>query len=247
MARARYGVNSHARRWFTQFFFHHSPSHHLEEHQVKLRKTLAAAGALAIAGSALAMRPASAVQVGGIEVGVECGLGATTDTCTGGTDAQLTVTTSGSLAISVPDDTAGAVDLGSVAAGAVAASTVNDLGTVTVSDTRTGILNNSWVVAAESTPFVLATAADPANPATNETLSVIGYSAGTVTKNVEPAVGGSTILTPAAADIVAASSVVVTNVAVGANEAEWNPSLLVTVPANNLAGLYEGTITHSAL
>ncbi|MEV4295557.1 hypothetical protein [Microbispora rosea] len=34
-------------------------------------------------------------------------------------------------------------------------------------------------------------------------------------------------------------------VAAGVNSAEWNPALVVNVPAQAVAGLYTGTVNHS--
>jgi hypothetical protein len=209
---------------------------------VKIRRTLAAAATgLALAGAA-ALTPASAVSIGGIDVAVQC-----TDTaaCNGTTQAQLTVVGGGSLSVSVPTPAVGTrVNLGSVNAGAVAATT-NALGPVTVTDTRFGILNNNWVVAASASNFVLSTAGP--TPALTETIPAasMGYAAGTLTKSVEPVLGTVAAAVPAVTH--AAPVPVVTGVSTGANTVSWSPTMSVTVLPNQVPGTYNGTITHSVL
>lgn len=213
---------------------------------VKIRRTLAAAATgLALAGAA-ALTPASAVTVPGttIDVAATCSPGAG-DTCTGATQAQLTVVGGGTLAISVPTPAVGTrVNLGSVNAGSVAATT-SALGAVTVTDSRFGILNNNWVVAASASNFVLSTAG--ATPALTETIPAasMGYAAGTLTKSVEPALG--TVATAVPALSLAAAVPVVTGVSTGANTVSWSPTMTVTVLPNQVPGTYNGTITHSVL
>jgi hypothetical protein len=213
---------------------------------VKLRHTLTAAAAgLALAGASFLLSPASAVSIAGIDVAATC----SGTSCSGATPVSLTVTGAGSLAISVPAPTspATAVDLGSVAAGSALTTTPNSLGQVTVTDTRTGILNNNWVVAATSSDLILS-GKTAVTAGVNEKIPAasVGYSAGSFTKTVEPAVGGATPVAVAAASLVA-SVPVVTTVSLGANTISWSPNLVVTVLPTTVAGTYTGTVTHSAL
>jgi hypothetical protein len=192
---------------------------------VNLRKTVAAAGAgLAIAGAA-AVAPAHAADT---------------------TPVSLTVTTSGGLAVSVPAVASGSfVDLGSVAAGSVAATTANPLGEIAVTDTRTGLLNNNWTMSASASNLLLngdaayATDATRMIPATS-----IGYVAGTLTQDVSQL---GQVLTAVPAPALAVSVPVVTNVALGVNTTRWSPKLSVTVLPTNVAGTYKGSVTHSIL
>ena len=194
---------------------------------MKLRHTLSAAAAgLALAGASLLLSPASAVS--------------------GSSPVQLTVTSGGGLAISAPQPTGGAthIDLGSVGAGAVLAQT-NNLGTVTVTDTRTGVLNNNWIASVSASNLVLN--GDPANdnvvgsfiPAAS-----IGYVTGTVNLDVAPTV--PPVVVPTLPSLAVAAPVV-TSVSLGANTLSWSPKLAVTVLPNTQAGVYKGTVTHSAL
>ena len=190
---------------------------------MNIRRTAAAALAgLALAG-ATQLAPASAAD----------------------TPVSLTVTMAGGLALSVPapPDGSEAVDLGSVAAGSVLATAPNNLGEVRVTDTRTGILNN-WVASASASALLLD--GDAAN-ATDVTKSIpaasLGYTTGTLTNVVAPSVSAvkADLLT------LAAPLPVVTTVSVGANTVAWNPKVVVTVLPTTLAGVYEGTVTHSVL
>ena len=191
---------------------------------MNVRKALVAATAgIALAG-ALASAPAQAA---------------------GETAVVLSVTTAGAIGISVPTGTtASPVDLGSVAAGATAAAS-GALGTVTVTDTRTGLLDNNWTASAVSSDLLLnGDAAFAADTQRMIPAASLGYTAGTLTKSVAPTVSTVTALNPVS---LAVSAPVVSNVAVGANTTSWSPKLAVTVLPNVLAGAYKGTVTHSVL
>jgi hypothetical protein len=191
---------------------------------VKLHRTFAAAAAgLALAGASLAFSPASAAP----------------------TPVSLVVTGAGGLALSVPTVAPGSfVDLGTFGAGAVAAQS-NSLGAITVTDTRTGILNNNWIASVSASDLVLD--GDSANAAAVGKFipaASLGYVTGTVTTPVAPTVPPVVVATLPS---LALPLPVVTNVSLGANTVTWNPKLSVTILPNTVAGTYEGTVTHSIL
>src|SRR5688572_11731763 len=173
MARRGHGVGSSIRRstW--------SPSERtLGDTIVNIRRTIAAALAgLTLAAAGAFVAPSTALEAGGITVPVTCGAG---DTCSGTTPVQLTVTGGGTLAISVPGPASGSthVNLGTFATGAAAAPSAA-LGAVSVVDTRTGILNNNWVVAAQASDLVLA-GRTAENALVNEKVpaAALGYTVG---------------------------------------------------------------------
>lgn len=180
------------------------------EHPMNIKKVLAAGAVLATAASMLVFAPNAQA-----------------------TDTTLTVTAAGSLAISAPTTT---VDLGSLAAGVTATAAPNALGTVTVADTRTGLLDNDWIASVGSTDFASATTTTPI-AATN-----VGYNPGTPTVNT-----GTVTVTPTPAASLATSAAVVTAVGLGENNVSWSPKVIFTIGDNVVASTYAGTITHSVL
>lgn len=176
---------------------------------MQLKKILATGAALATAASLFALAPAAQA-----------------------TDADLTVTAAGTIAITAPT---AKVNLGSLAAGVTAADAPNALGTVSVTDTRTGLVNNNWTVTVKSTAF-----SSTASGATPIAAASIGYKPGTVTSTDSLATGTPVL---ALSETVAAATVI--RVGVGTNDASWTPKLTFTLGANTVAGTYTGTITHS--
>ena len=208
------------------------------------RFTAAAVAGLALAGAGAFAAPSTALEAGGITVPVTCGAA---DTCSGSSPVQLTVTGGGTLAISVPAPASGSthIDLGTVAAGTLAATT-GSLGEVSVTDQRTGILNNNWVVAASASDLILS-GKTAGTAAVNEKIPALalGYDAGTLTKAVQPVVPA--VATALTGVTLAAPAPVVTTVSLGANTVKWSPTLVVSVLPTTVAGVYTGTVTHSAL
>ncbi len=187
--------------------------------RTRTRRSIVAAAAtgLALAGALLAAPGASAV---------------------GGT---ITLTATGGLSVTEPTST---VNLGSTAS-TVGAWTSGSFGTVTVSDSRTGLLANTWTASVAISDFTRATSAG--GTSTQETIPAAGivYHPGT------PSAGSnntavSAVFTPvvAAAGTTAARAVGAMT-ALGVNSESWNPTLTVTL-ANQIAGAYNGTIVHSA-
>lgn len=185
---------------------------------MKVRSIVAGAAALALTAS---LATASGAQAG--------------DTAT-----TLTVTAGGALTIANP----ATANLGSLAAGSSLASAPVALGTVTVTDTRTGLLNNNWVASVATTDFVKSGTTTP-----DETTSIpkasVGYAPGTVTN----ATGSPTaaVATPTSAASLTAVTPVVSMVSVGTNGASWSPTMSFTIGDLVLAGTYAATVTHSVL
>lgn len=161
------------------------------------------------------------------------------------TTATITLSTTGGITISEPTGTTAAPkSLGSTAS-TTGVWTTGGLGTVTITDGRTGLLVNSWIASVTVTDFALAnppataTAAQKTIPATG-----MVYNMGTATPGSENPVGAA--FAPTGTAVVANTSLAVgTMSAVGANSESWNPTLTVTL-TNQLAGTYTGTVTHSA-
>lgn len=162
-----------------------------------------------------------------------------------GTTSTITLTSTGSLSIAEPTGTSAApVNLGSTASG-VSAWTTGALGTVTVTDGRTGLLANTWIASAAVSDFVLqsppagATAAQKTIPAAG-----MVYNMGSPT-----ALSGSAtapVFAPVPAVMAAADSAAAVGsmTAVGTNGESWSPTLTVAL-TNQVAGTYVGTVVHS--
>jgi hypothetical protein len=135
----------------------------------------------------------------------------------------------GSLGISAPD---GPVDLGSVPASTGAQTVQHLLGTVTVTDDRAGTAG--WVATAE--------AADFTGPQTISTSAadLVTYNPGDVTVT-----GTATVAATFEHQLYPAGPVETATGVSGNNTAAWNPTIIVTIPANALAGTYSTAITHS--
>jgi hypothetical protein len=187
---------------------------------VKLRKTLAAAGALAISAGMFAAQPSSAAV-------------------TADTEITVTLTATGDFAIA-----SGATATGTGAAAPGAVITAN-MPTTTVTDTR-GTLAG-WTVNGTSEDLV---APDPgAIPLANRTIPKANmvWATGTVTATaglltgVGAGAGGSMALDP---------FVIATGATLAGNgEYEYDPTVTVTLPAatNLIAGDYSGTVTQSLI
>jgi len=148
---------------------------------------------------------------------------------TGPTSASFTLTQTGSLSISTPDT----VSWGSVPAGGATAG--GPLGTVTVTDTRSGSLR-TWSASVSSTDFLTGSGQGAADiPAAD-----VSYSAGLATTTgtgvFAPGPGGALGAAKTAYGATAES---------GSTTASWNPTITVTIPSSAVAGTYTGTITHS--
>jgi hypothetical protein len=136
----------------------------------------------------------------------------------------------GSLSITAPTAT---VNLGS---GLVGSTLAASLGTVTVTDSRGGLLT-SWAGSVSSTSLTTGGgAATQTIPA-----AAINYLAGTVT-----AKSGVGIDLPGTGGPMSGSQVTYTSTAGLGNETvSWKPTITVTVPTGIVVGTYSATITHS--
>lgn len=142
-------------------------------------------------------------------------------------DTGITVTVQGGgLAINAP----GAAALGSIAPGANANVTLTG---VAVTDTRAGTLG--WQAQVIMTALTVSGQTIPASAAT--------YTAAAATVN------GTATVTPAApvADLTTAKTVQTATAVSGNNDATWNATLNIAVPAGALAGDYTATLTHSTI
>lgn len=162
------------------------------------------------------------------------------------TTATFTLSSAGGLSISEPAGTTTTpANLGSTATG-VKPWTTGALGTVAVTDTRTGLLLNTWSASVTVSDFALQ---NPPTGATVEqkTVPATGmiYNMGTPTPGSENPVGAAFLATGTA--VVAGTPLVVgTMSAAGVNSESWSPTLTVAL-TNQLPGTYQGTIVHSAL
>jgi hypothetical protein len=160
-------------------------------------------------------------------------VGALSGTASAGAGDTTTtfVLSGGSLAISVPG---GTVNLATASTGA--ASLSGSLGNVQVTDAR-GALVANWTATVSSTDFTTGTAT------ANETVGKanISYSSGAGTASV----GQVGAMVPSVALSLATPQTAATWAGVGNNTVTWNPTVLVTLAASQVAGTYTGTITHS--
>ena len=138
--------------------------------------------------------------------------------------------TGGALSISAP----ASADLGKVAVGTLTIQ--GNLGPITVTDNR-GALVATWTANVDSTDFTTGSGSAAETVAKTNLLYTPGLPTaqnpvGAFTPGVATGLGTQAI--PA---FTAATS--------GNNSATWNPTVLITLPAQAVAGKYTGTITHS--
>lgn len=152
---------------------------------------------------------------------------------TADTTTTFTITTGG-LAVSQPATA-------SIGSGAPGGTISGSLGSVTVTDTRAALLG-SWTATAVATAFTTGTGtAAETIPAAD-----VSYWSGLPT-----AVTGLGLFTPGQATV--ANKVVIDtaktafsrDASAGNNSAAWNPTIVVAVPTDAVAGDYTGTVTHS--
>ena len=145
------------------------------------------------------------------------------------------ILSAGALSITTPATAA----LGSAAVGA--ATITAQLGAVTVTDAR-GLLLGAWTTAVTATSFTTGTATTP------ETLpnSAVAYWSGLATATTGLGVGIPGQTAAVNTQALSTSRTAFSKTAgVGNNSSAWNPTLIVTVPAEAVAGTYTGTVTHS--
>jgi hypothetical protein len=153
----------------------------------------------------------------------------------GNTTTTFTVSVTGTgLAITVP----GTASLGT---GTPGSTITAQLGTVQVTDSR-AVDPAAWTASVTSTDFTIGGTADTIPVAD------VAYWSGPTTATVGS--GTFTPGQPTSADRVPLSAVTPLTAmslagGAGSNSASWDPTLVVSVPAAAVAGLYEGTVTHS--
>jgi len=141
----------------------------------------------------------------------------------------------GSLSISVP----GSAELTGTTTAVGAVTLGGQLGAVTVTDNR-GLLVAAWTASVDGGSFTTG-GGSPAETVTDDKIS---YWSGAASKTGNGAATGQQLLSAAAVTLAAQRSAVI-GAFVGNNTGTWNPTLIVNVPAGNVAGEYSGTITHS--
>lgn len=153
------------------------------------------------------------------------------------TNTTFVLSAAGALSISVPSSvqlSAGtATDAGSLTA---------QLGSISVIDQR-GALLSGWTASVTSGDFTTGGATS------NETIAKanVSYWSGAAT-----ATTGTGVFTPGQATSLLATTMSTSRTAfaatvtVGNNSAAWDPTMIVTIPAQAVVGTYSGTITHSA-
>lgn len=172
--------------------------------------------------------------------------GATADT--GTTDATLTLTSSGTLNVTVPDSSTSPVSLGSTAVPAAASTytaAAGTFGAVTVTDGRAGTLG--WVATATGTAFCIdsdsATTGVQCATDVNQTIPAASvlYTPGAPTVDL----GTLSLVAPVAGTLAVGSTVTYTGT--GNSDVTWSPKLDFTLTAMQVAGTYRGTITHNVV
>lgn len=142
------------------------------------------------------------------------------------------------LAISVPS----AVSFGASAVGARTISAI--LGPVTVT-TGIAVLGGGWTTTVSTSGFTTgAGSAAESIPAAS-----VAYKSGTATASSGLSVGACTPGQPVATVALSAprTAYICTSLSsLSATSLTWNPTVAITVGANNVVGTYTGTITHSA-
>jgi hypothetical protein len=143
--------------------------------------------------------------------------------------------TAGSLTVSDPANKS----LGSVATGT--ASVSNTLGSTTVTDAR-GALLGTWTASVSSTDFTTGAAS------ADETITkdLVSYYSGAATASSGTAVRVPGQLTALLAqDLSASRTAFSATGVVGNNSTTWDPTVVVSIPADAVVGTYSGTVTHS--
>ncbi|MCG5472238.1 hypothetical protein LADH09A_006276 [Micromonospora sp. LAH09] len=144
------------------------------------------------------------------------------------------------LAGTLDIDAPASADLGD---GAPGGTITGQLGTVTVTDSR-GAADASWVASVTASVFQTGGGTPPETVLPEE----IDYWSGPLTASTGN--GTFTPGQPTAGDAAPLSSgtpltAFTHSGGTGGNTASWNPTLVVNVPLDSIAGVYTGTVTHS--
>ena len=162
------------------------------------------------------------------------------------TPVTFTVTSTGVLAITAPDGTPTAVDLGTIVSGTAGTlGTAGNFGAITVTDNR-ALDPANWTATCSTTAFANTTTGLTADtlPATAAT-----YIAGIIAADTAsglPLSTGITDDTGTGLPLTTSPQDIVTETGFdGDNAATWTPTIDITIPTNAVAGVYTGTVTHS--
>ncbi|WP_225854288.1 hypothetical protein [Micromonospora sp. ALFpr18c] len=131
-------------------------------------------------------------------------------------------------------------DLGT---GAPGGTITGQLGAVTVTDSR-GAADASWVASVTATVFQTGGGSPPETVLPSE----IDYWSGPATATTGDGTftpGQATAGAAAPLDSVTPLTAFTHAGGTGGNTAAWNPTLVVNVPLDSIAGVYTGTVTHS--
>jgi hypothetical protein len=145
--------------------------------------------------------------------------------------------TGGALSVSVPANatiTGAATSVGGQAL-------TGALGAVQVTDAR-GSLVATWTASVDGSDFTTGEGEEAAEIVPDDEIDYWSGAA-TATTGVVVATPGQALAINA--QDLSASRTAMGGVGVGNNTATWNPTVIVNVPAGNVAGTYTGTITHS--
>ncbi len=134
--------------------------------------------------------------------------------------------TAGALYISVPEATA----LNPAMAGE---NSITDLGVVTVTDARAGLVG--WVASAVTSDLTTLVA--------TVTYTIPADSITYMPNVADPT--GTAMVTAASAGTIGTARAVQTADVTGSNSATWTPSVVVAIPADAKPGTYTAAITHS--
>ena len=153
------------------------------------------------------------------------------------TATTFELTASGDLAISVP----ASADLSSATTDAGTLSAA--LGSVTVTDARGALLSGGWTASVDGSDFVTGVGTADLTIADD----FVDYWSGPATAFTGVAVTTPGQLTALLAQDLSAQRTAFAAVdVVGNNSTTWNPTIVVNIPSDSIAGVYTGTITHSA-
>jgi hypothetical protein len=167
--------------------------------------------------------------------GLALAVGIATPASAEDTTTTVTVTATDGLSITVP----GTANIGS---GHPGTTVSGNLGTVTVTDER-ATLNAAWNATVIATDFTTG-GATPAETIPNINVS---YWSGGATATTGPGTFTPGQATAGDAQIINVPRTAFSHAGVSDNSAAWNPTIVITIPADKVAGPYQGTVTHTVL
>lgn len=180
------------------------------------------------------------IGIAGMMAGVAVAPPAQAGTCAASTTCSTTVTftvaAEGGLQITVPDT----ASLGSGNSGGQISA---QLGPVTVSDQRAA-LTATWVASVVAAAGAFTTGGGTAAETVPTTAVLYWSGPATATTGTGTFVPGQ-VNAAAAQSLDASRTAFSKTTGSGDNSATWNPTIVVNVPAQAVAGVYTGTVNHS--